>query len=140
MDERRLLEEGNLLELRFPNVRVGMDRDAGTGWCFIPAFDLPKGWNKRTSNLLIIVPAGYPHIPPDSFFLEQGLRDTSGRPVKSYFEEQVGPNPYHDRGWAWFCYHIQRDSWHPAFHPLEGDTLLTYADLVYQVLAAAPAR
>jgi hypothetical protein len=134
MNERRLLAEGELLSFRFPGVRVGVDPQAGTGWCFIPNFSLPAGWSQSSSNLLIMVPAGYPMVPPDKFFIERGLRDARGRSVGHYFEEQGGYNPYAGRGWAWFCYHIRSGAWRSTARPLDGDSLLTYANVIYQAL------
>src|SRR5581483_5487930 len=121
MQERRVAEEAALLRRRFPHARAGVDPGAGTGWVYLPAFPLPRGWNRRATELLVIVPAGYPHVPPDSFFLQRGLRDAAGRPLSHYFEEQQGHNPYHDRGWAWFCYHLVTGAWRPAARPLQGD-------------------
>jgi Prokaryotic E2 family E len=134
MDERRLDAEGEFLKQFYPGSRTGVDRGRGTGWFYIPDFSMPTGWNSRTSELLIVVPAGYPQVPPESFFLQQDLRDSQGRSVAHYYEQNMGQNPYHDRNWAWFCYHVKSHSWRPAVQITRGDSLATYATLVYQGL------
>jgi hypothetical protein len=107
----------------------------------IRGFRLPGGWTPRQSDLLILLPSGYPLVPPNSFYLERGLRDQTNREVAiHYFEQMSGHNPYHDRGWAWYCYHVNPNAWHPTHSPTRGDSLLTYATIIYQVLAGKAPR
>jgi len=128
MDARRLEAEADLLAQVFPGVGAGLDPQQGNGWVHIPSFPLPAGWSRSTTNLMVIVPGSYPHLPPDSFYVEKHLRDARGRPIDHYFEG-AGHNRFAHRGWAWFCYHV-RGPWRPTVDPYSGDSLATYVNLI----------
>jgi len=128
---QRVYQEALLLARQFGIV----DYDDEDGrWVHIPAFPLPEGWDRRTTGLLLVLPDGYPHIPPDGFYIDRFLRTRSGRRVSHYFEERSGYNPYVDKGWGWFCIHLDHRAWRPTGDVTSGDNLLKLAALIRAIL------
>lgn len=50
-------------------------------WVHIPRFPLPAGWDRPTTGLLLVLPNGYPHVPPDGFYMDRFLRTRRGQRV-----------------------------------------------------------
>jgi hypothetical protein len=104
-------------------------------WVHIPCFRLPAGWDRATTGLLLVLPSSYPHVPPDGFYMDRFLRTRNGHRVEHYFERQGQYNPYADKGWGWFCIHLNQSAWKPASDVVRGDNLLTLANLVRAILS-----
>jgi hypothetical protein len=113
--ERRSREFG-LLERRYGSVQYGNALD----WLMIRQFPLPPGWNRPVTELLILIPPGYPLCPPDNFFVREGLRTVSGALPNGYFEGQAVLGP----GWGQFSFHVQE--WRPGTGETAGDNILTF--------------
>ena len=128
---RRVYQEVLLLAEQYGVI----DYDDEDGdWVHIPYFALPAGWDRQTTGLLIKLPRGYPHVPPDGFHIDRYLRTQDGRRVEHYFEEQGGYNPYADRGWGWFCIHLNQGRWRPTSDVGQGDNLLRLTALIRAIL------
>jgi hypothetical protein len=128
---RRVYQEALLLAQEFGVV----DYDDEDGrWVHIPHFPLPVGWDRQYTGLLLELPSGYPHIPPDGFFIDRFLRTAAGLRVEHYFEERGSYNPHADKGWGWFCIHLDRRAWQPMSDVYQGDNLLKLAALIRAIL------
>jgi hypothetical protein len=133
---QRVYQEALLLARQFGVV----DYDDEDGlWVHIPHFPLPAGWDRRTTGLLLVLPNGYPHVPPDGFYMDRFLRTHSERRVDHYFEVRGDYNPYADKGWGWFCIHLGRVSWRPTDSVLHGDNLLRLTALIRAILTEVAA-
>lgn len=133
---QRVYQEALLLARHFGVV----DYDDEDGlWVHIPCFPLPVGWDRQTTGLLLELPGGYPHVPPNGFYIDRLLRTASGRQVSHYFEERGRFNPYADKGWGWFCIHLERGSWRPTGSVLHGDNLLKLTALIRAILTEVAA-
>ena len=73
MIERRL-EEVELLRKVYGSLEHGPNVE----WIMFKEFRLPSGWNRQTTELLIVIPPGYPTTPPDNFYVAPGLILASG--------------------------------------------------------------
>lgn len=116
--ERRSFEI-DLLRKRYGEVEHGDNVD----WILFKGFRLPPGWNRENTELLMIIPPGYPVTPPDNFYVRNGLRiiaDGAERVPSNYSENQTVLGG----SWAQFSFHAQ--VWNPAPDSLEGDNLLTF--------------
>ena len=107
MLERRR-REVELLRRQYPQVEHGPDLD----WVLFRDFALPPGWNRKSTDLLVLIPPGYPETPPDNFHVLAGLRVESGADPGNYSEGQelLGES------WGQFSYHA--DEWSPTPGPL----------------------
>jgi len=115
------------LRERYGEIEYGPSLD----WVLVKCFSVPHGWNRKATEVLIIVPPGYPMTPPDNFYVPNGLRivaDGAEKLPGNYSENQtvLGGN------WAQFSYHAQ--GWSPSPDLLEGDNLLTFMLAVEQRL------
>jgi hypothetical protein len=99
-------------------------------------FNLPPGFNWRTTNVLVELPLDYPQTPPgvgDSrVFVRTGLR-FYGHMLADYYESRVRPT-YATPGfgpWAWVCYQ------HVRWNPLR-DNLIRFLEMLRADLTNPP--
>lgn len=128
---QRILQEIALLATRFDAINYD---DEDFTWVHIPHFELPAGWNRDTTGLLILLPPAYPHVPPNGFYIDQRLRTRRGESISHYFQEQGPNNPLGSKGWAWYCIHADKGNWSPTASVFHGDNLLKYIELIRAVL------
>jgi hypothetical protein len=122
----RRVRELDLLRQRYGALEHGASMD----WILFRAIPLGEGWNRPTTELLVLIPPAYPLVAPDNFFVREGLRTADGHPPGGYFEGQVsilGP------GWAQFSFHALE--WRPGVGLTDGDNLVTFMLAVEQRLA-----
>lgn len=116
MTIERLNTEFQLLCRRYGEMEHGDNLD----WVMFREFSLPAGWNVDKTELLVVIPPGYPSTPPDNFFVRNGLRTSNGTDPENYSENQsvLGAS------WAQFSFHVKE--WNPNQNPNDGDSLLTF--------------
>jgi len=115
LDRRR--QEIELLRRKYVSVTCSDSLD----WIRFEGFNLPPGWNRNKTCVLVLVPAGYPVTPPDNFYVPIGLRTALGNPPSNYTESQslLGEQ------WGQFSLHVDGE-WKPSADHLQGDNLLTF--------------
>ena len=121
---QRRLTEITLLEKKYGKIEHGPNLE----WVLFREFRLKKGWNRDMTELLIIIPPGYPVTPPDNFYVPTGFRLESGAMPQSYSENQN----HLERQWGVFSVHIQKETWSPSADILSGNNLLTYLMVVVE--------
>ena len=116
MSSDRRQREIDLLRERYGEIEQGQDRD----WLLFKHFRLPEGWNREETELLVLIPPGYPTTPPDNFYVRSGLR----------LEDETMPASYTDvqtvlgESWGQFSFHSKE--WNPSMDLDDGDSLLTF--------------
>ncbi len=73
----------------------------------VPGVPAAAGWSCPAADVLVLIPAGYPHVPPDSFYTEAGLRLASGAEPGSSCVQPVLGGVY-----RWFSWHLC--GWDPS--------------------------
>ena len=116
MTPDRWEEELRLLRGRYAEVVVGGNRD----WVLIKDLGLSEGWNRESTDVLTLIPAGYPATAPDNFYVPEGLRLDGGNIPGNYGDGHDAVNGK----WGRFSFHVQR--WRPDEMVLDGDNLLTF--------------
>ena len=114
--ERRAFEV-SILRDKYGEVETG----ANLEYIIFKNFRLPQGWNRESTELLIIIPAGYPVTPPDNFYVAPGLRLQTGAMPGNYSEGQQ----HFGRIWGVFSMHIE-GGWTPSSNLMGGDNLITF--------------
>jgi len=95
-------------------------------------FPLPRGYNRKSCELLIVLGQMYPELPPQDWYLSKGLRK-NGQASSHYYEDGFGDKEYCDQGFAWYSFHITK--WKPnPRHLVPGDNLLTAINAFYHAL------
>lgn len=89
-------------------VAVELSESGGMACVLLPRHELPHGFSKGTSDLLLRFPLSYRNGKPDMFWLETDVLLLNGGVPKSAesIEEHLG------RKWRRFSWHLS--SWDPA--------------------------
>lgn len=111
-------QEIELLRKKYGQLEYGPNLD----WILFKEFQLPAGWNRTSTPLLILIPPGYPVTPPDNFYVPIGFRLSSGVMPSNYNESQS----HLGQQWGQFSFHPKTEDWKPASDILDGDNLLTF--------------
>jgi hypothetical protein len=97
----------------------------------IVRFDLPLGFNRPYSRLLIDLGPRFPELPPQDWYLDRGLLKY-GKSIPHYFESGFVKRFACD-GFAWYCLHIHQ--WIPSSRSIiGGSNLLTSTESVFRAL------
>ncbi|MFC1752254.1 E2/UBC family protein [Thermoproteota archaeon] len=115
--QERIIQEIGLLKEKYPNLALGQDYD----WAMIPDFPLPEGYNRNATKLLFLIPKTYPHVAPDCFYVETGLRLTNGNMPSNYNEYMDVPV---GGTWGYFSWH--QEIWQSVDEIQKGDNLLSF--------------
>lgn len=84
------------------------DMGGGAFVVSVPSMPLPDGWNKKSTAIHFVVPAGYPYAQPDCFHADLDLRLADGRQPTN-----TGQQPIPMIGATlWFSWHLTR--WKPG--------------------------
>lgn len=107
-----------LESLRSLGYQIEAIENAGVVCLVFTEYQVPDGYNKATSELLVQCPESYPNGNPDMFWMDSDLRLKFG-------EGQTNTNPENVLGKEWLRYswHIQK--WNPG-----RDNLLTYLEFI----------
>lgn len=120
----RVIEELELLKQKYPRLQYGDQ----INWALIPEFQLPDRFNKTQTQLLWVIPPGYPQTAPDNFFVDVDLRLKDGSNPASFnlnanSSSGIAPVP---GNWGWFSWHVEQGKWRPSADIDKGDNLLTF--------------
>lgn len=78
----------------------------------VPEVPLGGGWSLTSTTVTVLIPAGFPHVKPDCFYADAGLRLATGaEPAASNIQSVFG------RQYRWFSWHIT--TWHPTSGSLD---------------------
>jgi hypothetical protein len=111
-----------------------LEHPADYSWLIIPNWSLPEGWSKQTTQLLVLLPPGYPQTPPDSFYTEVELTLAGGAEPGA----ASGRMEHNGRTWRQFSWHfVDASEWQPHPDLEQSHTLLTFMAGVEQRLAEA---
>jgi hypothetical protein len=90
----------------------------------IPGWKLCKGWNREVTEVLFVVPVGYPAAQPDCFWVAPtGFRVEGGGTPQNSNDSNPIPGDSEARSTTWFSWHLQ--SWNPS-----RDTMKTFLDVI----------
>ena len=117
--KERVRRELELVELQFGELEL----DPNLDWFIVKHLPLPDGWNKTSTQVLILLPGGYPTTPPDNFCTDCGLRLSDGKePANASSQQQVA-----GQAWLQFSYHVEAAEWKPDPDvPENGHNLVTF--------------
>ncbi len=90
-----------------------------------PGFDLPGGFDRPQSDLLLRLSAGYPDVPPDMWWLDPPVRRANGQsiPATEVTEHFLG------RSWQRWSRHLAAGQWKSGIDGLESFLALVRREL-----------
>lgn len=98
----------------------------------VERFNLPRGFNRQESKLLIALPDNYPEMPPEDLYIAKHLRKNGDTP-EHYFKNKYGDKNIMKLGYAWYSIHFTE--WSPNLRSIiRGDNLLTAINALYDAL------
>lgn len=92
---------------------------------------LPQGWSRAETDVLFMIPSGYPTTPPDNFYVAPPIRLESGAMPSNYKDGGLNRD---GKTWCMFSYHPD-SGWRPGPEPNDGSNLLTFMALVERRLS-----
>lgn len=107
--------------------------EAGMQCVILPAFVLPQGFNRASSDLLLRLHAGYPDVPPDMWWFDPAIGRTDGRviPATNLIEHYLG------RNWQRWSRHLLPGQWRSGIDGIESYLALVRNELGRSVLGLA---
>lgn len=95
--------------------------------CVILAeFELPPGYDRPYSTLLLRLNPGYPDIPPDMWWFDPPVRRADGRPIPA-----TDVSEHHlDRNWQRWSRHLGPGQWRSGIDTLESFLALIRRELI----------
>ena len=95
-------------------------------------FGLPGGYQIARTDLLILLPGGFPDAAPDMWWCDPWVKLANGAdPVGASVREQIGP-----RTWQRFSRHFGAVRWAPGRSGVESYVTLIKSDLARAVQVA----
>lgn len=114
----RLAHEEPLLLRAFPT--AALDAEALT--VTLAAHQLPPGWSRQRTEVLVAIPVNYPAGQPDNVCVRPDLTLTSGAAPGNC----QGIQTHAGRPWLQLSYHVHPADWRPKADPEAGSTLADY--------------
>ena len=115
MTPQRWERELEFLRHRYGEVQAGENMD----WVLVKNVSLPQGWNRPTTDILVLIPPGYPSTPPDNCYVPERLALSGGGNAEGYGDGHGVLNG----SWGRFSLHAER--WRAHANVEDGDNLLT---------------
>jgi len=126
--EGRIQKEFEMLSEKYEVI----DKDPNYQWILIKR-KLQPGWNKDETEVLLLIPAGYPSTKPDNFYVPRGLKaENSSVQIQNCSD---GGHNFFGREWNQFSFHAEE--WKPSEDIVSGHNLLTFMAGVVQRLTEA---
>jgi hypothetical protein len=100
----------------------------------LPAFQLPPGFNRSQSDLLLRFNAGYPDVAPDMWWFDPPLARADGKiiPATDVRESYLG------RSWQRWSRHFQPGQWRSGVDGLESFLALVRKELERSATGDSP--
>lgn len=117
----RLDKELALLRRYYPE----LEYESQGHWFRIPTYRLPLGWNRETTSVAFVVPAGYPGTLPYGIYVPAGLLFNGTRP--NNYTEPVSNVPPFPGSWGMLSWTPVDGQWRPTADVATGSNLLNYA-------------
>jgi hypothetical protein len=88
-------------------------------------WQVPPGYDRSETDLLLRLPAGYPDIPPDMWWCAPGIRLADGQTVRAteHTEHHLG------RAWQRWSRHFENGQWKSGVDGLESFLALIRREL-----------
>lgn len=107
----RIERELALLRERYP----ALEYRAEGRWIRIPAYPLPAGWSRATTDVALQIPPSYPGTPPYGIYVPGGLTIDAQRPDN--YTEPAQTKPPFDGEWGVFSWTTVDGQWRATAEP-----------------------
>lgn len=111
--------------------RYSVVEEGGMTCVVLQGYNLPAGFNRESTDLLVRLTPGYPDIAPDMWWFEPAVHRADGKPIAAadHTEAHIG------RSWQRWSRHLEVGQWMPG-----NDTLEAYMATLHANLEQASAK
>lgn len=99
-------EDGEYLDANYASRWNKVSEGNSKHGLVISGFPVPNGYQVRESDLMLLIPSGYPGIPLDMFYFRPGLTRSDGAPIVALVDET-----HFGQSWQRWSRHYQ---WEPG--------------------------
>jgi hypothetical protein len=117
----RIQAELTLLRQDYPDVEYQPEGH----WVLVPSYPLPEGWNRTVTDIVFLIPDGYPGTPPYGFYVHSGL--LFGSKLPGSYSDTAPEQPPFGGPWGFFSWHAS-NGWFPSADIPRGNNLLQWAN------------
>ena len=117
--DARIEQELGLLRCRWAELRY----EAGGRWVLLPAYSLPAGWNRTSTDIVFQIQANHPGAAPYGFYTPTGLLH-GGHALSNYQAPAPTQPPF---GGQWGIFSWSPEDWQPHADIRAGSNLFTWA-------------
>lgn len=118
--EERIKKELELLRKRYPDLEYTEEGK----WVRIPAYPLPEGWNRSSTDVAFQIPVGYPGTPPYGIYTPAGILFRGHSPHD--YREPAPNKPPFSGSWGIFSWRPDEGQWRATADPATGSNLLNW--------------
>jgi hypothetical protein len=106
-------------------IRHSVTTEANMTCVLFPAYQLPGGYDRTQSDLLLRMGAGYPDVPPDMWWFDPPVLRADGKviPATDVRETHLG------RSWQRWSRHLPGQHWRSGIDGLESFLALIRSEL-----------
>lgn len=98
----------------------------GNATCLLfPQFQLPPGFDRETSDLLLRLSPGYPDVPPDMWWFDPPILRADGQPIPQTNVIEL----YLGRNWQRWSRHLDASHWRSGVDSIESFLALLRREL-----------
>lgn len=118
--QERISQELALVRRRFPDLEY---KEEGR-WVRIPAYPLPEGWDRPSTDVAFQIPVEYPGTPPYGIYTPAGLTYKGVRPDN--YSEPAPTQPPFPGTWGIFSWMALEGQWRRTTDLVTGSNLLNW--------------
>jgi hypothetical protein len=128
-----LLPPNDTLYLAERGIEHSLVTESGMVCVTLPAFRLPAGYDRASSDLLLRLHPGYPDVPPDMWWFDPAVRRADGQVIPA--TELI--EPYLGRSWQRWSRHFLPGQWRSGIDGVESYLALIRRELERSVASLA---
>ena len=128
-----MLPESDLAFLKARNLSYSANAEGGMVAVIVQDWQVPPGYDRTESDLLIRLPVGYPDVQPDMWWFDPPVRLPSGGPIPATDSIEA----YGSRQWQRWSRHFAAGQWKSGIDGLESYLALIYSELARFAVGAA---
>lgn len=119
------LPQSDIVYLTEKGIRYTISSEANMTCVLLPAYSLPAGYDRASSDLLLRLQPGFPDVPPDMWWFNPAIRLADGRGIRATEVSE------HHLGCVWqrWSRHFNAGQWRPGTDSLESFLALIRKEL-----------
>jgi len=119
------LPEPELIHLRDRGAKFDVTLESSMTCVLLHDYELPKGYDRQLSDLLLRLNPGFPDVQPDMWWFNPAVHRSDGAVIP----QTDATEHYLGRSWQRWSRHLQPGQWRPGIDTLQSFLAVIRADL-----------